>query len=81
MLLIVEVADSSLAYDRTVKRSLYARHGIPEFWVVNLTAGEVEVCRDPSGDDYVSVSRVGRAGILEPELLPGAMIPVAALLG
>jgi hypothetical protein len=39
VLLIVEVADSSLAYDRTVKRSLYARHGIPEFWIVNLSAG------------------------------------------
>jgi Uma2 family endonuclease len=39
VLLIIEVADSSLAYDRNVKRSLYARHGIPEFWIVNLTAG------------------------------------------
>jgi len=81
VLLIIEVAETSLAYDRTVKRSLYARHGIPEFWIVNLSAGEVEVCRAPSGDDYASVSRVGRVGILEPELLPGATIPVAALLG
>jgi len=81
VLLIVEVADTSLAYDRNVKRSLYARHGIPEFWIVNLSAGEVEVCRKPSGDDYASVSRVGRGGILEPELLPGATIAVAALLG
>jgi Uma2 family endonuclease len=81
VLLIVEVADSSLAYDRTVKRSLYARHGIPEFWIVNLSAGEVEVCRTPNGDDYASVSRVGRAGMLEPEQLPGVTIPVAALLG
>jgi Uma2 family endonuclease len=81
VLLIIEVADSSLAYDRAVKRSLYARHRIPEFWIVNLQAGEVEVCRTPSGDDYASVSRVGRAGMLEPELLPGATIPVAALLG
>ncbi len=81
VLLIIEIADSSLAYDRTVKRSLYARHGIPEFWIVNLSAGEVEVCRTPSGDDYVSVSRVGRSGMLEPERLPDATIPVAALLG
>jgi len=81
VLLIVEVADTSLAYDRTVKRALYARHGIPEFWIVNLTAGEVEVCRAPGGDDYASVSRVGRDGILEPALLPGVTIPVAVLLG
>ncbi len=81
VLLLIEVADSSLAYDRAVKRSLYARHGIPEFWIVNLAAGEVEVCRAPAGDRYASVSHVGRDGILEPELLPGAVIPVATLLG
>ena len=80
VLLIIEVADSSLAYDRGVKKSLYARHGIPEFWIVDLPAGEVEVCRSPGSGDYALVSRVGRGGILEPELLPGATIPVAALL-
>ncbi len=81
VLLIIEVADTSLAYDRAVKRSLYALHKIPEFWIVNLTAAEVEVCRKPTGDHYASVSRVGHDGILELELLPGAAIPVAALLG
>ena len=81
VLLLIEVADSSLSYDRCVKRSLYARHGIPEFWIVNLTAGEVEVCRAPSGDSYASVSRLGRDGTLEPQLLPGVAIPVAVLLG
>ncbi len=81
VLLIIEVADSSLAYDRAVKRSLYARHGIPEFWIVNLAASEVEVCRAPMGDAYTSVSRVGREGTLEPSLLPGVVIPVTALLG
>jgi len=81
VLLIVEVADSSLAYDRTVKRALYASHGIPEFWIVNLGAGAVEVHRQPRGAQYESVSRVGRGGMLEPALLPGIAIPVAALLG
>ena len=81
VLLIIEVADSSLAYDRNVKRSLYARHGIPEFWIVNLVAGEVEVCRSAEGDQYAAVSRIGREGVLEPLLLPGVVIPLAALLG
>jgi Uma2 family endonuclease len=81
VLLIIEVANTSLAYDRAVKRALYARHGIPEFWIVNLAASEVEVCRTPTGDHYASVSHVGREGVLEPELLPGVTIPVAALLG
>jgi len=81
VLLIIEVADSSLGYDRAVKRSLYARHGIPEFWIVNLVAGEVEVCRTPAGDRYASVVMVGRDGMLEPELLPGTTIPVSAVIG
>ena len=81
VLLIVEVADTSLAYDRDVKRSLYARYGVPEFWIVNLATNEVEVCRAPTGDQYASVSHVGRDGVLEPELLSGVTIAVAAILG
>lgn len=80
VLLLVEIADSSLGYDRTVKRSLYARHGIPEFWIVNLVAGEVEVCRGPEGDTYTSEVPVRRGGVLDILRLPGASIPVHALL-
>ena len=79
VLLLIEVADSSLNYDRDVKRVLYARHAIPEFWIVDLTPGEVEVCREAKADDYASVERVGRAGELEPELLPGVRIQVSSL--
>jgi Uma2 family endonuclease len=50
VLLLIEVADTSLNYDRAVKRMLYARHAVPEFWIVDLTAGEVEVCREPKAD-------------------------------
>lgn len=81
VLLIIEVANSSLAYDRAVKRALYARHGIPEFWIVNLAAAEVEVCRVPGGDQYTELSHVGRGGVLQPALLPGVAIPVSGLLG
>jgi Uma2 family endonuclease len=80
VLLLIEVADSSLNYDRAVKRVLYARHAIPEFWIVDLTSGEIEVCRKPKDDDYAAVERVGRDGALEPELLPGVRIPVSALV-
>jgi Uma2 family endonuclease len=81
VLLLIEVADSSLEYDRDVKRALYARHGIAEFWIVNLVKGDVEVCRSPGPDGYASVTAVGRAGVLEPALLPGAQIKVADILG
>ena len=80
VLLIIEVADSSLAYDRAIKRALYARHGIPEFWIVNLQANNVEVCRMPAGEAYTDISTVERDGTLEPQLLPGAAIPAAVLL-
>lgn len=81
VLLLIEVADSSLAYDRTVKRALYARHGIPELWIVDLAAGEVEVCREPRGEGFENVTRTARGAVLEPALLPGAAIPVAGILG
>jgi Uma2 family endonuclease len=79
VLLLIEVADTSLNYDRVVKRALYARHAVPEFWIVDLTSGEVEVCREPKAGGYAAVERVGRDGELEPELLPGVRIQVSSL--
>jgi Uma2 family endonuclease len=81
VLLIIEVAYSSLTYDRTVKRALYARHGIPELWIVNIAAGEIEVSRDPTGDAYTTTTLVGADGRLEPAGLPGVIISAAAVLG
>lgn len=48
--LVVEVAESSLAFDRDEKGSLYARAGIADYWIVNLVDHAVEVCRDPVPD-------------------------------
>jgi len=49
--LIVEVSDTSLEYDRDRKGSLYARAGIADYWIVNLPAGRIEVYRDPGPSD------------------------------
>ena len=49
VLLLVEVADTSLAWDRGPKLALYAWHGVPEVWIVDLAGREVEVCRNTSG--------------------------------
>jgi Uma2 family endonuclease len=49
-LLIVEVSDSSLAYDRQIKSALYARAGIADYWIVNLIDRQLEVFRQPAGD-------------------------------
>lgn len=51
-LLVIEVADTSLDYDLTVKLPLYAKAGIPEVWVVDLVRDRVHVFRKPSGEGY-----------------------------
>lgn len=54
-LLLVEVADSSLRFDRTVKLPLYARAGVAELWIVDLHRRVVDVYRDPAGDAYATM--------------------------
>jgi Uma2 family endonuclease len=49
--LVVEVSESSLGYDRTIKMPLYSRAGIPEYWIVNLQDSTVEVYTDPTYDN------------------------------
>ena len=78
-MLAVEVANTSLEYDRKVKLALYARGGIPEVWIVNLAAEEVEVHRSPAADNYTSVTRAGRSDDLTIEALPGVLIPVVGI--
>jgi Uma2 family endonuclease len=50
--LVIEVADTSRETDLGAKLELYARAGIPEFWIVDLTTDGVSVCRNPGGDRY-----------------------------
>jgi Uma2 family endonuclease len=77
ILLLIEVADSSLDFDRTVKLELYARAGIREVWIVDLTTDGVMVHRHPSGGGYGSVVRVEAPEVLDVEALPGVTIMVA----
>ena len=58
--LVVEVADTSLAFDQDTKRRLYAQHGIPTYWIVNLPSGCVEVYTHPSDGDYTAKHTVPR---------------------
>jgi len=61
--LVIEVADSSLTYDRTTKQRLYAVAGIPQYWIVDLTTNQIEVYErpNPSREQYESAARF-RAG-------------------
>ena len=74
--LVIEVADSSLAYDRGAKLARYAAAGIPEVWVVNLRAREVTAYADPSGAEYATV-RTYRAGdSISPQAFPDLALAV-----
>ena len=79
MLLLVEVSETSLAYDRGVKLALYAKFGVPEVWIVDILGGAVEVYRGPKEVAYVSRERLVN-GSLAPALVSGVTIDVAALV-
>lgn len=78
-MLAIEVANTGLDYDRTIKLALYAKSGIPEVWIVNLLARDVEVYRVPSADGYASCTRAGPADTLSMAAMPGVVIPVAKI--
>ncbi len=77
--LLIEVADISLEIDRGAKLELYARAGIKEFWIIDLTTDGVLVHRKLRGDKYDLVMRVEPSGVLDVEALPGVAIPAAPL--
>jgi Uma2 family endonuclease len=81
VLLLIEVADSSLQYDQAVKLPLYARAGVREFWLVDLVRNEVQVHREPMPGGFGFVERRGRGSLVEPIAFPGLSLSVDELLG
>ncbi|MDP2825508.1 MAG: Uma2 family endonuclease [Sulfuritalea sp.] len=80
VLLIVEVSDTTLAYDRDVKLSLYARHGIPEVWLLDVNAGELTVYREPAEGQYRLIRKPTAVESVSPVLVPGVAISLAEVL-
>jgi Uma2 family endonuclease len=85
--LLVEVADTSLRFDRRQKESLYARGGVQDYWIVNLVGRVLEVHREPVADAsavygwrYQSIERFTPPSIVALLALPDVRVPVAALL-
>jgi Uma2 family endonuclease len=81
VLLVIEVADSSLDYDLHTKSPMYAQAGIPDYWVVNIVDSTVVVLRQPIDGEYRSVQTLGRGDALQPLAFPDVVIPVAGILG
>jgi Uma2 family endonuclease len=78
--LIIEVADSSLEYDTTVKLALYAIMGVHEYWVVDLRNNRLLCYSQPAGDSYRSVREFHRCDTVAPNLLPNCRISADILL-
>jgi Uma2 family endonuclease len=76
VLLAVEVADTTVRFDRLVKSRLYARAGIAEFWLCLAMDGAVEVYRGPGADGYAGVTLHGPDQIVSPLAFPDVSFAV-----
>ena len=81
VLFLVEVSDSTLAYDRNVKMPLYAEAGIPEAWLVALKSETIFVYRQPSPEGYQDVRPYRRGETIYPEAFPETGFAVDEILG
>lgn len=78
VLLLIEVADTSAAYDRGIKVDLYARHGIPEAWLVDLLTMRLEVYHGPEAGEYRHVDYY-RSGTVSPKAFSDLAVNLRAL--
>ena len=80
-LLLIEVSDTTLRYDRETKLPLYARAGVSEAWVMDLQNEMMERHTQPSENGYGLIQRAGRGESLPSEALPNIALRFADLLG
>ena len=79
VLLLIEVADTSLAFDRDTKLPLYARHGVPEVWILDLDAKRLDVYREPRAGTYHRKLERREGESIAPVRLPIATLQVGAV--
>jgi len=80
VLLIVEVSDSTLEYDRDVKVELYARHGIPEVWLLDVDAREITVYREPVEGQYCLIRKPTAVEAVSSMAVPGVELRLMELM-
>jgi Uma2 family endonuclease len=78
---VIEVADTSLAYDRNVKLPLYAAASIPESWLYDVGAAAIERHSQPRNRRYRLVALAGRGESLTSTVLPAVTLSVDDILG
>lgn len=80
-MLVMEISDSSLAYDRTTKLPRYALAGIAEAWMIDLTTNTLERHTEPSKGEYRRTDRARAGEVIASVVLPSLTLPVDAVLG
>jgi Uma2 family endonuclease len=78
-LLVIEICDTALRYDQEIKVPLYAAHGIPEVWLLDLKQQRLEIYREPGADGYRVMLRPDPTEVVTPMLLPSLCIPVTEI--
>lgn len=81
VLVVIEVADTSVELDRQVKLPLYAQAGIEEFWLVNLPDNTVEFYAEPLGSSYRAMKTFGRGETFDSRMIPNLQPGVDEILG
>ncbi len=79
-LLVIEVSQATAAYDRQVKTALYAQHGVPEVWIVDLDFSLVHFFRSPQGNRYLDISATETPGPTPVTMLAGVIIDLTGVL-
>ncbi|MDE2785339.1 MAG: Uma2 family endonuclease [Chloroflexota bacterium] len=81
VLLLIEVADSSVEFDRTVKLTAYARAEIPELWIVARAERRIEAYTEPAGNEYATVRYFGPGETVAPQAFPDITMAVDRIIG
>lgn len=79
-LLAIEVSLTTWRYDRQIKIPLYARHGVPEVWIVDLNLSEMHFFRSLRGTDYADISSTKQPGTVSIPGLPGISVDLSDIL-
>jgi Uma2 family endonuclease len=79
-LLLVEVSDTTLSFDRNRKLRKYARTGVQEYWIVNLKQDVIEIYRSPSGEEYLDQTIAKAGDMIAPQAFPDTAIAVSEII-
>lgn len=81
VVLLIEVSDTSLRFDRKVKVAIYARNRIREVWIIDLEGEAIHVYREPKGNTYASIETKERSEMISPQAFPDFSLKVSDLIG